>query len=74
MLIVKPEKRLSPGERRLGGIRSEPAAPLMVRTNPHQFKSHASAKSRLLQLAIDAVRELVEAFVDADFLGDHLLK
>src|SRR6266851_10528832 len=38
------------------------------------FKPSASAKSRLLQLAIDAVRKLVEAFVDADLLRDHLLQ
>src|SRR6476660_9775557 len=46
--------------------------PVMVRRNGYHARTLAEAG--LLQLTIDAVRELVESFVDADLLSNHLLQ
>src|SRR5207248_8112485 len=45
---------------------------VMVREDQAPCKS--STQTSLLELAVDAVGELVEPLVDADLLGDHLLQ
>src|SRR5690348_1544602 len=40
----------------------------------HAPRAEASTEAGLLELAIDALGELVETFVDGHLLGDHLLQ
>src|SRR5215471_14558375 len=53
------------------GLLSEPA---VCRGAEDQAPRSASTETGLLQLTVDAVGELVEPFIDADLLCNHLLQ